>query len=118
MKAVILHNPRCRKSREALALLTETNVEFEIRAYLEDPLNRTELEVLFKKLDLPIERVIRKNEAIFKEKFKGKAMDRDAWLTVLVEYPKLLERPILIMGDQAAVGRPPEAILPLLNHHG
>ena len=108
------HNPRCRKSREALALLEERKVKVPIRLYLEESPDAEELEALLKKLGLEPEQVIRRGEAIFKEEYKGKDLDRKGWIKAIVKHPKLLERPIFIKGRKAVIGRPPERVLELL----
>lgn len=121
-KAQFLHNPRCRKSREALALLAEKPLEIEVRAYLEEPLNQEELESLIAKLrktegltkdELP-SGLIRTGEADYKSHYKGKLTNEAAVIEALLKHPKLLERPILINGQKAAIGRPPENILAIL----
>lgn len=111
---VIFHNPRCRKSRETLALLQENGVEPEIRLYLQDKPNKEELSTVLQKLGIPAEKLVRRGEAIFKEQFKGKVLSEEAWIEAMVQYPKLIERPIVIQGTQAVIGRPPEKVLSLL----
>lgn len=121
-KAQFLHNPRCRKSREALALLAEKPLEIEVRAYLEEPLNQEELESLIAKLrktegltkDVLPSGLIRTGEADYKSHYKGKLTNEAAVIEALLKHPKLLERPILINGQKAAIGRPPENILAIL----
>ncbi len=108
------HNPRCRKSREALALLRDRGIEPELVLYLKEPPSREQLQALLQKLAMPAEELVRRGEAIFKEKYKGKTLDEAAWLDALAEYPKLMERPILEIGDKAVVGRPPERVLELI----
>ncbi len=108
------HNPRCRKSREGLALLREKGIEPEIREYLKENPDEKEIRSLLKKLGIPAEDLIRKGESIYKEQFRGKKMSEDAWVKALVEYPVLIERPILIKGDKAVIGRPPENLESLL----
>jgi arsenate reductase len=108
------HNPRCRKSREALALLEERQVKVPIRLYLEESPDTEELEALLKKLGLEPEQVIRRGEAIFKEEYKGKDLDRKGWIKAIAKHPKLLERPIFVKGRKAVIGRPPERVLELL----
>ena len=110
----IYHNPRCRKSREALALLESKGIEPEVIRYLETPLSAAELKALLKSLDLSAEALIRKNEAIFKSEFKGKTLTEEEWIEAMVQYPKLMERPIVVKGKKAVVGRPPEEVLKLL----
>ena len=114
MKLTVLHNPRCRKSREALSILEAANKQYDIREYLKNPLSRDELIGILKKLNLRPVDIIRKGEKVFKERFKGKQLTDDQWVDALVEYPILIERPIVIADAQAVVGRPPENIQLLL----
>jgi arsenate reductase (glutaredoxin) len=110
----IYHNPRCRKSRETLELIQEKGVEPEIILYLRTPPNRQELEAIIAKLGIkPIE-LIRKGEPIYKESFKGKELTDAQWIDAMLTYPKLIERPIVINGEKAVIGRPPVNVLKLL----
>ena len=111
----ILHNNRCSKSRCALEILENKGVDFEVVKYLENPLSGTEIRDLLKKLNLPAEAIIRKSEADYKANFKGKTMTENDWVEAMVKFPKLIERPIVIKGDKAVVGRPPENIEQLLS---
>ncbi|HLS31559.1 MAG TPA: arsenate reductase (glutaredoxin) [Flavobacteriaceae bacterium] len=113
-KITIYHNNRCSKSREALALLEERNLDPEVRYYLKDAPSTTEITDLLKKLNMKPEDLIRKKETIYKENFKGKDLTEDEWITILSENPRLIERPIVINGDKAAVGRPTENIEEIL----
>lgn len=112
---VLLHNPRCSKSRATLALLEERGVDFTVRRYLEQPLSRDELGDLALRLGLPVAEWLRQGETAFADA----ALDTDAGDAALLEamarYPILIERPILIRGKRARVGRPPEAVLDLLD---
>ena len=110
----IYHNPRCGKSRQTLALLEEKGNSPEIIRYLDTPPSKAELQEILQKLEIPAEKLVRKNEKIFKENFKGKEYDEEGWLNLLVENPKLIERPIVINGNKAAIGRPPELVLEIL----
>jgi len=106
----IYHNPRCGKSREGLAILESKNMPFEIRRYLDDPLNEMELKHLVRILDIPAQQLIRTNESIYKEHFKGENLSSEGAVKAMLQYPKLMERPIVVNGDKAVVGRPPEQI--------
>lgn len=106
----IYHNPRCRKSRETLALLQEKGASPEVLLYLETPPTKEELRSLLKKLDIPAEQLVRKGEVIYKEHYKGKELSEEDWLDALTTYPKLIERPIVVEGEQAVIGRPPENV--------
>lgn len=110
----IYHNPRCRKSREGLQLLENSNQSFEIIKYLDNPLTSDELTSIINLLNIQPIDLVRKNEAIWKEKFKGKSLSNDAIIKAMVDYPKLIERPIVTKGNKAVVGRPPELIKTLL----
>ncbi|OZV68674.1 arsenate reductase (glutaredoxin) [Winogradskyella aurantia] len=106
----ILHNPRCRKSREGLAIVEESGQPFEIVKYLDEPLSAGELQDIIKKLKIrPID-LVRTNEAIWKQEFKGKSMNDNDIIDAMVSNPKLIERPIVIHKNKAVVGRPPEKI--------
>ena len=106
----IYHNPRCRKSREGLALLESKNVEFEIVKYLENPIDFDELKGIIDLLDIsPIE-LVRKTEKIWKDNFKGKDLSDSEIIKAMVDYPKLIERPIVVSENKAVIGRPSENI--------
>ncbi|GAA3641027.1 arsenate reductase (glutaredoxin) [Flavivirga jejuensis] len=110
----IYHNNRCSKSRCGLEILEKSGKEFEIVKYLEDVPSYKELQGLIALLGIkPIE-LVRKNEAIWKEKFKNKTLSDKAVITAMVENPKLIERPIIINGKKAIIGRPPEKILDII----
>lgn len=111
---VIYHNPRCRKSREALAMVEEKGISPQIRLYLKEPLNKEELTGVLKKLGISAEELVRKGEAIYKETYKGQTLSEEEWIEAMVRHPKLIERPILEVGEKAVVGRPPERVLELL----
>ena len=110
----IYHNPRCSKSRQGLKILQDAGKDVEIIEYLKTPPSVDELKDIVKKLGIPAEKLVRKNEAIFKEKFKGKSFTDDEWIKIMAENPKLIERPIVVDGDKAVLGRPPENITALL----
>ena len=108
------HHPRCRKSREALALLRDKGIEPEIVLYLQDTPSRQEIKALLKKLGMPARDLVRRGEPIFREKYKGRELSEAEWIDALAGHPQLLERPILVKGDKAVVGRPPEKVLDLI----
>lgn len=110
---LIYHNPRCRKSRETLKLIEDHGIDPDIRLYLDERPNKKELREVLKKLDIPAEDLVRKQEAVYKEKYKGKLKTEDDFIQAMVEEPRLIERPIVIKGDQAVLGRPPENVLEL-----
>lgn len=110
----IYHNNRCSKSRCGLELLQNSGKEFEVIKYLENPPTKNELISILKMLQIsPIE-LVRKNEAVWKEKYKGKTLSDDETITAMVENPKLIERPIVMNNGKAVIGRPPELILSIL----
>ena len=109
----IFHNPRCSKSRQALALLQEAGVTPDIRLYLDDMPDKATLTAVLGKLGLSVQDVLRKNEADYKAHFKHITSD-EALLELLMHYPKVLERPIVMTADRAVIGRPPEAVKALL----
>lgn len=111
----IYHNPRCGKSREGLAILENSGNDFEIIKYLENVPSKNELAAIIKILGISPMELVRTNEAIWKEKFKGKPMTDDEVIAAMVAFPKLIERPIVIKDNKAVVGRPPEKIKDLLN---
>lgn len=115
MTITILHNPRCSKSRQALALLNDKGVEPQIVEYLETPPSAEELKAILEKLGLGPRDIIRKGEKIFKQLELGDASLSDtALITAMVEHPILIERPIVVNGEKAALGRPPENVLNIL----
>jgi arsenate reductase len=106
----IYHNPRCRKSRAGLAFLKEKTDDFEIREYLKEPFTKNELkDALYKMGKKPFE-IVRKQEEIYRKEFKGKEISDDQWIKILVENPKLIERPIVIKDKKAVLAQPPENI--------
>jgi arsenate reductase len=111
---LLLHNPRCSKSRAAKALLEERGARFALRLYLEAPLSRAELAELRRRLGSPAREWARRGEPAFATAGLGPASDDDAVLAAIAEHPELLERPILVRGDRAVVGRPPEQVLELV----
>lgn len=110
----IYHNSRCSKSRQGLELLQDANVDFEIVKYLEDVPSEETLKEIISKLGInPID-LVRTNETIWKSNYKGKSLSDDAIIVAMVEHPKLIERPIVINGNVAVIGRPPEKILNII----
>jgi len=110
----IYHNTRCKKSRESLEILKESRQKFKIVEYLKTTLSFNELKSIIDLLDItPIE-LIRKNEAIWKDHYKGKILGDDEIIYLMIEHPKLIERPIVINKQKAIIGRPPENIKQVL----
>ncbi len=110
----IYHNPRCGKSRQTLKIIEEHHIHPEIIKYLETPPSRQELKDIISKLGIKAEALVRKNEKIYKEQFKGNEFSEDEWIQAMVDYPILIERPIVIKGARAILGRPPENVKELL----
>jgi arsenate reductase len=112
---VLLHNPRCSKSRATLALLEERGVDVAVRTYLEDPLSRDEIVELGRRLGLPVAAFTRKKQAEFAEAGLDDSSSEDELVGAMASTPILMERPILLRGKRAAIGRPPEDVLALLD---
>lgn len=109
------HNPRCSKSRQALALIEAVDAPLELRRYLEDAPSLTELKTVRQALgNPPVIDMMRKGEKIFKELGLSKDSSEDMLLAAMAEHPILIERPIALKGDKAVIGRPPEAVNSLL----
>ena len=111
----IYHNPRCSKSRQTLTLIQENGITPEIIEYLNSPISTSELESLLEMLNIKPIQMVRKGEQIWKENFKGKDLSDDEIVHAMVEYPKLIERPIVVGKGQAIIGRPPENVLSLFD---
>jgi arsenate reductase (glutaredoxin) len=110
MKIKIYHNTRCKKSRTGLQYLESKTKDFEIVEYLKTGLKEAELKEIFKKLGKKPEEMIRKQENIFKENYKGKIFNDSEWIKIISENLKLLQRPIIVKGEKAVWGDPPENI--------
>ena len=111
----IYHNPRCTKSRQTLALIQEAGVEPEIIEYLQTPPSAKELDAILRALDMQPTEIMRTKESLYKELgLKDQKLSRKEAIAVLVENPKLIERPIVVNGKQAVIGRPPENVRKLL----
>ena len=110
----IFHNPRCSKSREALRILEAQTENFEVIKYLETPLSEEMINELISLLKInPID-LVRKGEAIWKENYAHENLNHQQLIKAMVENPKLIERPIVINGQKAIIGRPPERITSIL----
>ncbi len=106
----IYHNPRCRKSRDGLAHLETKKVEFKIRDYFKEPFSEIELADILTKLGKNPQEMIRTQEAVFKSDFKGKDFSDEEWIKIMVQNPKLIQRPIVVKDHKAVLGQPPEQI--------
>ncbi|TYA71818.1 arsenate reductase (glutaredoxin) [Seonamhaeicola marinus] len=110
----IYHNNRCSKSRLGLGILEESGKAFEIVKYLEQVPSIEELTAIIEVLGIPPIELVRKNEAIWKQEFKGKELSNEDIIKAMVNNPKLIERPIVINGKKAVIGRPAEKILDII----
>jgi len=110
----IYHNSRCSKSRETLKLIEEQGREMQVINYLVEPPTAGELQELLRKLNMPPEQLIRKGEQLYKEQFAGKQYSAEEWIAIMTVNPVLIERPIVVNGNQAVIGRPPEKVLTIL----
>lgn len=109
-KARLLHNPRCTKSREALNYLNDKGIQIEIVEYLKDGITVDQLLEFIKSTGLYPKDVLRTNEAEFKEHFKGKDLSENELLKLMVKYPKVIQRPIVIVNNKGVIARPLELI--------
>lgn len=111
---IIYYNARCSKCREALDLLNKNKCEVTFREYLKEPPTKKELSTLLKMLGCKAEDLVRKTEHVYKEKFASKSLTQTQWLSALIKYPVLIQRPIVVDGHKAVIGRPAELVLDLL----
>ena len=110
----IYHNNRCSKSRCGLEILENSGKEFQVVKYLDDVPTETELKEIISLLNISPIQLVRKGEKIWKEEFKGKELSDTEIIQAMVNNPKLIERPIVINGNKAVIGRPPESILDII----
>lgn len=113
-KVTIFHNPRCSKSREGLNFLKESSCEIEIIEYLKDTPSIIELTKIISLLGIKPEALIRKGEEEYTQYCKDKSLTDNEWITMMVKYPKLIERPIIIRGNKAVIGRPISRVIDLI----
>lgn len=110
----IYHNNRCTKSRCTLDILNEKTSDIEIIDYQVNPPSREELKEILEMLGVKPLDIVRKGESIFKENFKGKTLTDEEWIDAMIAFPKLIERPIVVNGNKAVIGRPPENVLNII----
>ena len=110
----IYHNPRCRKSREGLAIIEKSNKKLEIVRDLDDIPSAETLTEIIKLLGITPIQLVRKTESIWKEHFKGKELSDAEIIKAMIQNPKLIQRPIVINNNKAVIGRPPENIISIL----
>ena len=106
----IYHNPRCSKSRATLDLVERQGVDLKVIEYLQTPPTAKDLEALLAKLGIEPEQLVRKGEDVYKKEYAGKKLTRAQWIEAMVRHPILIERPIVVAGDRAVIGRPPENV--------
>ena len=115
MAIEIWHNPRCSKSRETLALLESNNVQAQIFLYLEEALTANQIASILTKLAITPRELLRNSEEAYKAlNLKDNALSDDDLIAAMVNHPKLIQRPIVVHGQQARLGRPPESVLEIL----
>jgi len=110
----IYHNPRCKKSRAGLQFMQGKGVEPEIIDYIKNSISEEELKDVLIKLNMKPQEIIRTQEAVYKSDFKGKNFNDDEWVKILIEHPKLIQRPIVVKGYKAVIGDPSDNIETLL----
>ncbi len=111
---LVYHNGECSKSRGATEILQEKGIAFDTRYYLVDPLSAEELTALVKLLGVPAKELMRTTDAFFEEQFSDVEFDDEGWIELLVTYPELMQRPVVVNGDRAIIARPPEKVLEIL----
>ena len=114
-EVVIYHNARCSKSRSACEIVAGRGIEARIVEYLKTPPSLDELRTVLQKLGMKASELVRRGEEEYKQHYAGRTLTEDEWLDALIEHPILIERPIVVRGDRAVVGRPPEKVLELLD---
>lgn len=106
----IYHNPRCRKSKEGLGVVEKSGKDYEVVKYLEEVPTKEELREILNCLAITPEMLVRKNEKVWKEKYRGRILSDEQILDAMIAHPKLIERPIVLNGDKAVIGRPSDRI--------
>lgn len=115
MEIIIYHNPRCSKSRQTLALLEDNGVKPTIVEYLTSPPTHQQLDSILRGLSMSPRELMRKGEAEYKQQnLSDNALSRNELINAMINTPKLIERPIVVVGDEIAIGRPPENVLTIL----
>jgi arsenate reductase len=110
----IYHNNRCSKSRDSLALLTQQNNEIKVIDYLKNPPTEKQIKTLLKKLKMKPLELLRKSENLYKDNYKEINLSDDEWIELMANNPILIERPIIVNGNKAVIGRPPEKVFEIL----
>ncbi len=109
-KVTIYHNPKCSKSRATLELLAQRGADPVVIEYLKTPPTEGELAALVAKLGIEPEQLVRKGEDAYKQHYAGKKLTAEQWIAAMATHPILIERPIVVVGNRAVLGRPPENI--------
>jgi len=107
---VIYHNPRCRVSRNVLQLIRDKSLDVKVIEYLKNVPTEVDLERLLMKLNMKPLDIVRKNDTIYRKKYKGKLFNDHEWIKIMVETPQLIERPIVVRDNKAVLCRPPEKV--------
>ena len=110
----IYHNPKCKKSRAGLEYLKEKGQDFTVVEYMKNPLSREVLKEILMKMNISPQELIRTQEDVYKSDFEGKQFNDEEWIDILLEYPRLIKRPIVVKGYRAVIAQPPEEIDKLL----
>ncbi len=110
----IYFNSRCKKCQSVMEILKKKQIEAKVVNYLEGTVTEKELKHVIKLLGIPAEQLVRKNESVFKEKFAEKKMTEEQWIKAMLKYPILIQRPIIIKGKKAVIGRPAEQVFDIL----
>lgn len=106
----IYHNPKCRKSREGLEYLKEKGEEYTVVEYIKNPISREVLKDILMKMNVGPRELVRTQEEVYKSDFEGKQFNDEEWIDILLEYPRLIKRPIVVKGYRAVIAQPPEEI--------
>ena len=117
MEFSVYHNPRCRKSREALQLLEHKNIKFKVIKYLEQNFNKQSLGKILNIIGKKPSDALRKNEEIWKKQLNNKNLSEDEILDLMIQYPKLIERPIVVYGNKGVIARPVEKLIDFINNN-
>jgi arsenate reductase (glutaredoxin) len=110
----IFHNPKCRKSRAGIDYLKENGLEFTVVEYIKNPISREVLKDILMKMNVRPYELVRTQEDVYKSDFAGKEFNDEEWIDILLEYPRLIKRPIVVKGYRAVIAQPPEEINRLL----
>jgi arsenate reductase (glutaredoxin) len=106
----IYHNPKCRKSRAGIDYLKENGLEFTVVEYIKNPISREVLKDILMKMNVRPHELVRTQEDVYKSDFAGKEFNDEEWIDILLEYPRLIKRPIVVKGYRAVIAQPPEEI--------